>query len=389
MKNNSSKIIIGIDIGSSTLRAISCTYEEGMRFPEVLAIYKKPLEGMSKGNVLDVTEVSEAISDAILTLEEKVDAQATYTLVSIAGTHLTSHHASGYAQVTRGDAAITDLDVENAIKDGNKGVPDIRNKTVIHSIPIRYKIDGNDTDGNILGLHGNKLEVKTLFITCSNNSINNLKESLNKADVRVTDIVTGPIAESIPLLTKKQKIAGVILLNIGAQTTSMLVYENNTPLLVSVIPVGGDDITKDLALGLKVSLEEAEDIKRGKVDKHYNKRRFDEIVEARIDDLCTKINKELDRINRRELLPAGVIVCGGSSNIEKLDYMLRAGLKLPIKITKNELSRLTGNTLTDTEWARVYGLTFLAPKDTGNEVLKDLISSFVSRVKRFFVQFLP
>ena len=389
MKNNSAKIIIGVDIGSSILRAIACTYEEGKRFPEVLSIYKKSVEGISKGNVLDVNEISEAVSDAVNSLEESVDERASYTLVSIAGTHLTSHHASGYAQVTKGDASITDLDIENAIKDGGRSVPDVRNKTIIHSIPIRYKIDGNDTDGNILGLHGNKLEVKTLFITCTNNSVNNLKESLNKANIRVTDIVTGPIAESIPLLTKKQKIAGVILLNIGAQTTSMLVYENNTPLLVSVIPVGGEDITKDLAIGLKISLEEAEELKTGKSDKILNKRRYEEIIEARIDDLCIKINKELDRINRRELLPAGVVVCGGSSNIEKLDYMLRAGLKLPIKITKNELIKLTGNILKDTEWARVYGLTFLAPKDTGNELIKDLMSSFILRAKRFFVQFLP
>lgn len=382
-------MIIGIDIGSSTIRAISCIHKEDSRLPTVLAVYKKQIEGIERGNVSDIDDVSDAVLDAVATLEEETNQSATDTLISISGSHLTSHHASGYAQVTRGDSAITDLDIDNAIKDAEKGIPDVRNKTIIHPIPIRYKIDGHDTTGNILGLHGNKIEVKTLFITCSKNSTQNLKDSLDKAQIRVTDIVAGPIAESIPLLTKKQKMAGVLLLNIGSQTTSLLVYENNTPILISIIPVGGDDITKDLALGLKVPMEEAEEIKCGRVEKNFSKRRIEEIIEARIEDLCAKINKELDRINRRELLPAGVVVCGGTSRIERLDYMLRNDLKLPIKITKDELSRITGNTLNDTSWARAYGLTFLAPKDSEKEVLKELLTSMIIHVKRFFVQFLP
>ena len=284
---------------------------------------------------------------------------------------------------------MTELGIENTIKDGQKGIPENKNKTVIHTIPMSHKIDGNITTGNIIGLHGNKLEVKTLFITCSNHSINALKKALSKARIRVTDIVAGPIAESISLLTKKQKMAGVLLLNIGAQTTSLLVYENNTPLLISIIPVGGDDITRDLALGLKIPLEEAENVKYGLGELKHNKRRIEEIIEARVEDLCLKINRELDRINRRELLPAGVVVCGGSSNIERLDYMLRADLKLPIKITKDELSKITNNSLNDTEWARAYGLTFLAPRHTSKQVLGELITSTYQSVKNFFVKFLP
>jgi cell division protein FtsA len=268
-------------------------------------------------------------------------------------------------------------------------VPDIRNKAVIHSIPMKYKLDGNDVPGNIIGVRGNKLEVKTLFVTYPLQCMSVLKKTLDKSGVRITDIVAGPVAESIPLLTKKQKVAGVALVNIGAGVTSILVYENNIPLLVSTIPVGGDDITKDIALGLKITLEEAEEIKCGRSPLLYSKRRVEEIIEARLADLCTKINKELARIGRQELLPAGIVVCGMSSQVPRLEYVFRGELKLPIKISTNELVRVTNDILRDSSWARCYGLTFLAPHDTENDIIRELLTSFISRVKKLFVQFLP
>jgi cell division protein FtsA len=309
--------------------------------------------------------------------------------VSLGAAGLTSHHASGYAQVSRGDASITDLDIDNAIKDGNRAVPDIRNKSIVHAIPMDYKVDGNKVQGNIIGVRGNKLETKTLFITYPLQCMNVLKKTLENAEVRVTDIVAGPIAESIPLLTKKQKIAGVALINIGQAVTSLLVYEKNTPLLVSTIPVGGDDITKDIALGMKVTLEEAEDMKCGRATYAYSKRKVEEIIEARLEDLCIKINRELSRIQRAELLPAGIIVTGSSSLVPRLEYVFRNELRLPIKIVTNELVRISSDTLRDGGWARSYGLTFLAPQDTEKDVIKDLITSIWVRVKKVFSQFLP
>jgi cell division protein FtsA len=219
--------------------------------------------------------------------------------------------------------------------------------------------------------------------------MNVLKKSLDGAKIRVTDIVAGPIAESIPLLTKKQKVAGVALINIGAEVTSILVYENNIPLLVSTIPVGGNDMTKDIALGMKITLEDAEEIKCGRGTLPHSKRRLDEILEARLEDLCVKITKELTRIQRQELLPAGIVVCGSSSLVPRLEYVFRSELKLPIKIATNEIAKLTHDTLRDSGWARCYGLTFLAPNDTENDAFKELLTSLFIRVKKMISQFLP
>ena len=382
-------MIVGIDIGSGNLRAIGAVRHEGVKYPVVVATFKKSTEGVDRGNIVDEREVAHTISDAIASLEEQSGLATLHTLISLGAIGLSSSHTSGYAQVSRGDASVTDLDIENAIKDGNRTIPDIRNKAIVHAIPMDYKVDGNKIQGDVIGVRGNKLETKTLFVTYPLQCMNVLKKTLESIDIRITDIVAGPIAESIPLLTKKQKVAGVALINIGQAVTSLLVYEKNIPLLVSTIPVGGDDITKDIALGMKITLEEAEELKCGRATYAYSKRRVEEIVEARLEDLCTKITKELMRIQRSELLPAGIIVCGSTSLIPRLEFVFRNELRLPIHVVSNELVKITGDTLRDSGWARSYGLTFLAPYDTEKDVFKELLTSIFTRVKKIISQFLP
>lgn len=389
MANNSKDMIVGIDIGSGNLRAVGAVRREGVKYPVVVATFKKTIEGIDRGNIVDEKEVTRAITDAIEALEDQAGVRTFHTLISLGAIGLSSHHTSGYAQVSRGDASVTDLDIENAIKDGNRAIPDIRNKSIVHAIPMDYKVDGNKIQGNIIGVRGNKLETKTLFVTYPLQCMNVLKKTLETAEIRITDIVAGPIAESIPLLTKKQKIAGVALVNIGQAVTSLLVYEKNIPLLVSTIPVGGDDITKDIALGMKITLEEAEEIKCGRATSAYSKRKVEEIIEARLEDLCMKITKELMRIQRSELLPAGVIVCGSSALVPRLEFIFRNELRLPIKIVSNELVRITNDTLRDSGWARSYGLTFLAPQDSEKDVFREVLTSIFTRVKKVFSQFLP
>lgn len=389
MARNTKDMIVGIDIGSGSLRAIGAIRDEDVRHPVVVATYKKAIDGMERGNIVNEAEVTRAIMDAIDSLEETSGRSTLHTLISLGAIGLSSNHVSGQAQVSRGDASVTDLDIEKAIAEAHKMVPDIRNKAVVHTIPMKYRLDGSDIHGNIVGVRGNKLEVKALFITYPLQCMNVLKKSLENAKVRITDIVAGPVAESIPLLTKKQKVAGVALINIGAEVTSILVYENNIPLLVSTIGVGGNDMTRDIALGMKITLEEAEEIKCGRGSLPHSKRRLDEILEARLEDMCVKITKEFSRIGRQELLPAGIVVCGSSSLVPRLEYVFRSELKLPIKIATNEIAKLTHDTLKDSGWARCYGLTFLAPNDTENDAFKELLTSIFTRVKKMLTQFLP
>lgn len=382
-------MIVGIDIGSSHVRAVGCVYDEGVRHPQVVAVYKKHIDGVTRGNLSDEQEVGRSVREAIATLEQQSDRNTLHTIVSVGGFGLSSFQSNGHSQVSRGDASVTELDVENAIKDATKGIPDIRNKAIINSVPMKCKLDGNDVHGNIVGVRGNRLEVKTLFVTYPLQCMNGVRKALGGARIRITDIAAGPIAESLPLLSKKQKIAGVALVSIGAQVTSVIVYENANPTLVATIPVGGDDFTKDIALGLKITLEDAEDIKCGRLNPQYHKRKVEEIIGARLEDLCEKIMKELSRISRQELLPAGVSVTGITSALPNVEAIFRSELKLPITLITNELAEFTNDTLKDPSWARAYGLTFLAPSDREQDAFREVIVTFIARMKKFLHRFLP
>lgn len=382
-------ILIGIDIGSTFIRGVVTRELSNMRIREVLSTYRLPTDGVDKGNITDIDTVADTITSLVSTLKRNGGDRPDAILIALGGSHIHSTYSNGHTLISRGDGTVSDIDIEKALKDAEKGVFDIKNKVILHTIPLRFKLDGQEVSGNILGLRGHKLEVKALFITYPKQYFATLSTTLEKTNLSITDIIAGPIAEGVPLLSKKQKMAGTAVINIGGDTTSILVYENNLPLLVSVLPVGGNDITKDIALGLKVSLDEAEDIKCGTTTLMYSKRRVDEIIEARIEDICEKINKELERINRKELLPAGMLVIGDSSLIPRIEYMMRYTVKLPVKVANNELLPISNGTLQDSSWARAYGLTLLSPEIKEHVVLTAFFVKLTTTLKRFFVQFLP
>lgn len=371
------------------MRGVVTRHLSSTRYKEIIATYKLPLEGVDKGNVTDPSAVGEVIRELVATLEHSGGDRPDAILVSLGGSHIHSTHSNGHTLISRGDGSVSEIDIEKALKDAEKSVFDVKNKMILHTIPLRFKLDGQEVSGNILGLHGHKLEVKALFITYPKQYFATLQSALEKTNLDISDVIAGPIAESVCLLSKKQKMAGTAVINVGGDTTSLLVYENNLPLIVSVLPVGGNDITKDIALGLKISLEEAEDIKCGNTTLMYSKRRVDEIIEARVEDICEKINKELDRIHRRELLPAGLLVLGDSALLPRIDYMMRYTVKLPVKIANNELLPISNGTAPDVSWARAYGLTFLAPEIKESVVLGAFFKRITTTLKRFFVQFLP
>lgn len=348
-----------------------------------------PTEGVDRGRVTDKEEVGTIIKKLILQIEEELDEKVKHVVISIAPAGLSSLHLTGFTRTTRGDALITDIDIEQAIRDGASHLPDIKNKNILHELPIKFKLDGTETSLPIIGLRANKLEIKTLYITLQKQLLDAIKDVLAFANVEASDIVAGPLALSVPLLTRKERKSGCLLLDIGGATTSLVVYENNTPLLVSSIALGGQDITKDIAIGLKQTTEDAEEIKIGTSTILHSKRRVEEIVEARVADICEKINKELDTIHRRELLPSGVIITGNGTLIPKIEHMLRAELKLPIKFAQNTLIEFTHGSLSDIAFAKCYGSLFFIKDVTEREVFFEAFASIFKKLRRYIGRFLP
>jgi len=254
---------------------------------------------------------------------------------------------------------------------------------------MRYKVDLNDVQGSPLHMIGKRLEGKFLFVSSPILYIEKLENIMKSIGLEIDEIVAGPFAECSLLLSKKEKTAGVALVNFGHSTTSILVYENNNPSLLTIIPFGSNDITNDIALGLQISLEDAEEIKCGRSPIAVSKRKLEEIIEARIADICEKINFELEKINRKELLPGGIILTGGGSELMRSDYLFKYNLKLPVKFANYELLKKTDSQLSDTRFARAVGLTYFAPVISDEYIIGKYFKNNFSNIFNFLKKFLP
>ena len=187
------------------------------------------------------------------------------------------------------------------------------------------------------------------------------------------------------LLGNKQKIAGCVLIDIGSDTTSSIVFENNLPISLQVFPIGGMDITKDIALCLKISLEEAESIKMGSViGGDYSKKKIDDIIEARLDDMFELVENQLKRLKRNELLPAGVIITGGSSAINNIEEIARKQLKLPAKVGPIDYSFNNKFKVRDNSWYTALSLALSSNDEYSNDASNSSISGNFKEVKSFF-----
>ena len=241
------------------------------------------------------------------------------------------------------------------------------------------------------GMQGTKLEVKALFVTCSISHFEDLIEAVTLADVDPIDVVASPIATSEIALSQKQKIVGGALVNIGSETSSLSVFENETLTYLHTFSIGGEDITNDIALGMKVSLENAERYKLGNLEGDFSKKKLDEIIEARLFDIFELIENHLKKIKRNELLPAGVIFVGGGANISSIEEISKSALNLPSRVATTEIFGNLKTKLRDPSWYTVLGL-IMSPDSSdlyGGGSLKNIFKNIKSSIKSNIKQLMP
>ncbi|MEA4910565.1 Cell division protein FtsA [bioreactor metagenome] len=390
MSKAKSHLVIGVDIGSSTTKVCAVLHsEESTINPEIIEIQEVETEGIYKGNIVDEKELANTLHKVINQFRSNAFERKNHIVLSLNTSGISSGITNASIINSSINNEITTLDLDRLEKEAALSVSNIKNKRVIHTIPIKYKVDLSEVSGVPVGMFGKRIDGKFLFVFCPSLYIEKLEDILKGIKLNIEEVVIGPFAESIPLLNKRQRIAGTALINIGHSTTSVLVYENNNPILASVIGIGSNDITNDIALGLQVSLEEAENIKLGRSDASYSKRKLEEIIEARVEFICERINLELDKISRRELLPGGIVLTGNGSKLPKIDYMFKNYMKLPIKYAEEEIRDFSDGQLGDSAYTRAYGLTFLAPIITSDYKVSKIFKNLIKNIKSFFKKLLP
>lgn len=343
-------LLVGIDIGSSKVRTVIAQIISEEEKPRIIGVGVSDSEGLRKGVISDLEEAARSIHDSVEKAEMNAGVKISKAVINIGGSHITSQNSKGVVAVGRADGEVAEDDVKRVINAAQAiSVP--ANKEILHIVPKDYSLDEQHDIKDPVGMNGVRLEVDALIIEGSSPFIKNLIKSAEQAEVEVSELVLSPLAAAKAVLTKRQKELGVVLIDIGAGTTSLAVFEENDLLYTSVLPIGGGHITNDIAIGLRTSIDVAEKVKleygdalSGEISKKedINLSEIDsneegmvsryhvcEIIEARLEEIFTMVNKELKKIGREKLLPAGAIITGGTAKIPGIVDLAKNVLGLP------------------------------------------------------------
>lgn len=384
--------VTGIDVGTYQVKVVIAS-ETGATgphgIPQIIGTGYAESRGLRNGYIINETDVVRSVRNAVAQAEKASGVKVKNAYISMGGIGLDEIQARGEAITSRADSVITQADIDKAIQISEDSIQDkIANRKVIHAIPLQFIVDGEKVHGRPHELKGTKLEVDVLFITAFEQHLNDLVASIESIGIKVNDIMASPLAGSLVMLNKAQKRAGCVLANIGAETVSIVVFENSTPISLKVFPIGSNDITNDIALGLKITLDEAEKIKRGGMtNTPYSKKKLDEIVSARLTDIFELIDAHLRKIKRDGLLPAGIILTGGGSGISTAQDLARTALRLPSKIATLDPGQ--NGKVRDATWAVGYGLCIWGMTGTEEESGINLARHTGNTIVNWFKQFLP
>lgn len=403
-----SRYAVGIDIGTSTTRCV-VAHLDGSSHPRIIGVGVAPTTGMRKGTVVTLSGPAKAIDDALGEAERMSGYQVNEATISINGSHLISTHTDGMIAVGGLDHIINPDDLIRIEEVATLGkIP--ANREILDVVPHAYKLDGQDNIKDPIGMTGTRLEIDAHVISALSPHLNNLQKAADDAKVLPRNIVVSGVAAARAILGEHQKENGVALVDIGASTTNIALYEEGDLRYIAVIPVGGVNITNDLAIGLKTDPEIAEKIKlqhgsalvrrehAGISIKHegeiinFDSREIDEIIEARLEELFESIHKEFKRAGMVGRLPSGVVLTGGTANMPHIAEFAKDKLSIAAKVgVPHGLSGVVEN-MENPSFAAAVGLMLMDAENSPVEIKKQAKmkltvngSSVTKLLKRFKV----
>ncbi len=386
------RVIAGIDIGTYQVKVVVVKHNAKKNtgsLPQIIGTGYAESRGLRNGYIINEADVVRSVRSAVLQAEKASGVEIKKAYVSIGSVGIDEIFSHGEIITSRADSEITQLDIDKAMQDSEDRIQDhIPNRRILHAIPVAFNIDGERVLGRAHGLKGTKLEVDSLFITTFEQHLSDLVGAIESIGIAVEDVMAAPLAASFVMLTKAQKRAGCVLANIGAETVSIAVFENSIPVSLKIFPIGSNDITNDIALGLKIPLEEAEKIKRGGMTStNYSKKKLDEIIAARLTDIFELIDAHLKKIKRDGLLPAGIIITGGGSGLATIQDLARAALQLPSRIATLDPGQ--NGKIRDASWAVAYGLCMWGSSDAQESESIGIAKKARHSIIEWLSQFLP
>lgn len=367
-------LVVGIDVGTNKV----CTVVGEVRPDDifVVGVGIEPSQGMKKGIVNDIGNLTAAISASVHKAEKSSGYEIGRAFVSVAGNHIASMNSRGVTGIS-GQRGVSIDDIAKAME-AARAIAIPHNREVLHVVPRSYSLDGQDRVRSPLGMHGFRLEVEAHIITAASTSVANLEQAVESAGVYVDRFILNPLASGDAVLTADEREMGVVIVDIGGGTTDLAIFIEGTVWHTAVIPVGGDHVTNDITYCMHVPFTDAEAIKLKyghalprSIDPldtfliqpfgegyptEIKRNELSMVIEARLEEMFDLVRKEIKRSGYDGLLRAGAVITGGGSQIPGVRELAEQVMDFPVRIGKPE--KLTGmaDTLRNPAYSTSVGL---------------------------------
>src|SRR5919201_69350 len=346
------RIVVGVDVGTSKVCALIAEVSQDEHL-EVIGVGIVPSRGMKKGVVVNPDEVVESILGAVQKSEQQSGFKIVSAFVGISGAHITTQTSQGVVAVRHPDRQISPDDVQRALE-AARVVTVPADREIVHVLPRHYIVDGQDGIKNPVGMLGHRIEVQTTIVSGAMTSVNNLVRCVERSGIGIDSLVLEPVAAGEAVLSEAERDIGVTLIDIGSGTTDVGVFVEGALVFAAVLPVGGFQVSNDLAVGLRTPFAAAEEIKlrhgyalpelieddrtidvssfdTGGDGRPVSRRQVSEIIEPRLVETFELVMEQLDRAGLRGL-PAGVVLCGGTAQLAGIRRLAAEVLRAPVRV---------------------------------------------------------
>jgi len=377
---NQKNLRVGVDLGSKNFRIIASVLTDMSPNPQIITGAVGEAEGIRQGRILDMPACIAALNRLVKKTEIELGEKIQNVNVAITGDFIKTKTIHTKMTVAKASNEVTELDFENAKLEATSQILPNSPFHILNTTLSEVKLDGKKIRGSALHQVGGIIEMKFILHLIPKKILEEYVQLFDELELNVSELVFSSVANYIPLTKRSERVAGVGILNIGHDTTTFTYFENELPVVMKSWSIGGANITNDIALMLSTKIEDAKEIKKN--FKNLNIKKVQQIINARVEDICDLITAELQDVAPMGKIAGGIILTGGGSKIEDIELTIKKCLGMQVQNGNKILMTLTKNLLKDSSWAVAYGLCYFDSKE------KTPVQEVWEKVKKYFNKFL-
>ena len=414
---NENNIISGIDIGTTKIVVIIAEKKEGAI--NIIGFGESKSVGLERGIVVDINKTIKSIESAVKQAEKQAKIEIDSAYVGLTGDHITGINCTGNVSISSGDyrnpggERITQKHIDKVLEH-SRAINLSPDRKILHTLSKEFKVDERSGIKNPIGLSGNRLEANVHLVTIARNIENDLKTCIEECGLDIDGFILEPLASSASVLDINEKKLGSILIDIGGGTSDIIIFNNDSIMHTGAIPLGGENLTKDIAYGLNTSLENAEILKckrgiakesladdqkiieiigtNGREDKEISEKYLASIIQPRVIEIFNLSKSEVERSDYNGDFTFGIILTGGGASLNGITDIAREIFNMPVKIGIPDTINGKADIINNPRYATGIGIIkyVIENKEMLNEQLEinnnnnSSINTFIKKIKNVF-----